>query len=80
MAAIIQRSRAANNNTVIRSKRAKKPRAERRFDTQILLSKFNTPELMKRRALAIAEANAGHTKKSDDALENILTEFEKLSF
>lgn len=51
-----------------------------RFDTATLLSKFNLPELMQRRATAITEANASHTKKSDDALESILTEFERLSF
>jgi hypothetical protein len=48
--------------------------------TTQLLSKFNTPELMQRRATAIAETNSGHTRQSDDALEEILTGFEKLSF
>jgi hypothetical protein len=47
-------------------------------DTTLLLARFNTPELLNRRSVAIAEANASHTKKSDDALENILMEFEKL--
>jgi hypothetical protein len=34
-----------------------------------LLARFNSPELLKRRSAAIAQANAVHTKKSDDALE-----------
>jgi hypothetical protein len=50
------------------------------FLTAKRLSKFNTPKLMQRRAATMAKTNAGHTKNSDDALESILTDFEKLSF
>jgi hypothetical protein len=50
------------------------------LETTSIALRFNTPELLHRRSAAIALANAGYTKESDDALENILTEFENLSF
>jgi hypothetical protein len=72
--------RVAMPERVLAKKEGNLAEAAPRFLTAKLLSKFNTPELMRRRATVIAETNAGHTKKSDDALESILMEFENLSF
>ena len=72
--------RIAMPEKILAKKERNRTKASPRFLTATLLSKCNAPGLMQRRATAIAEANAGHTKKSDDALESILTEFEKLSF
>jgi hypothetical protein len=44
------------------------------------LTRHNTPELMRRRVASIAAANAGRTKKSDNALTEILLNFQKLTF
>jgi hypothetical protein len=71
---------------VLRERALAKPKGKRAEASPRLLltaelqTKFNSPELMQRRATAIAEANAGHTKKSDNALESILMDFKKLSF
>jgi hypothetical protein len=72
--------RAAMPERFLAKKKTSPVKAAPGFPAVKLLSKFNTPELIKRRSTAIAETNAGHTKKSDDALESILMGFEKLSF
>lgn len=43
-------------------------------------AKFNTPKLIERRRATIARDNFSHTTQSDDALENLLKDFESLTF
>jgi hypothetical protein len=49
-------------------------------ETHPLLVRHNTPELMHRRKMRIAESNARHSKKFDDAMTGVLTRFQKLTF
>jgi hypothetical protein len=48
--------------------------------THPLLVRHNTPELLKRRTAKIAGSNSGQTAESDNALADVLEEFQKLSF
>jgi hypothetical protein len=91
-----QRNRGAAARRMSAANRTLRPRSKVRFaktiqasapkikvkttETHPLLTCHNTPVLLRRRAARIAESNAQRTKVSDDALADVLKEFQKISF
>ena len=88
------RSRTMATRRAPARKRVLSPRPKARFHAKVrvahsrvetvdphpLLAPHVTPELVHRRAMRMAESNARHTQKSDEALAKILEKFQKLTF
>jgi hypothetical protein len=66
---------AEQPNTLIQKRLQRQESYKEQLTTPKLLARFNTPDLMRRRAKTIANSNADHTKASDDALAELLSNF-----
>jgi hypothetical protein len=58
----------------------RKATAARISSASRMLARHNTPALIQRRKAGMAESNACHTKKFDDAMTDVLRRFQKLTF